>query len=115
MTDLEEILKCLCFVILGYFVAMIFSRMCSRGNGYKNGFSIGGDQFCDDPNHACNSCKNQRFCHHDNTCEWKNSKCIPICDNCDDAFPKCDERHKCVKNNACKWNDDDTCSAIIEE
>ena len=39
--DLEEILKCLCFVILGYFVAMIFSRMCSCGNGYKNGFRVG--------------------------------------------------------------------------
>ena len=38
--DREEILKCLCFVILGYFVAMIFSRMCSCGNGYKNGFSV---------------------------------------------------------------------------
>jgi len=38
--DLEEILKCLCFVILGYFVAMIFSRMCSCGNGYKNGFRV---------------------------------------------------------------------------
>ena len=42
--DPEEILKCLCFVILGYFVAMMFSRMCSCGNGYRNGFRVGGEQ-----------------------------------------------------------------------
>ena len=41
--DVEEILKCLCFVILGYFVAMIFGKMCSCGNGYKNGFNVGAD------------------------------------------------------------------------
>jgi len=33
----EEILKCACFVILGYFVAMIFSRMCSCNSGFRVG------------------------------------------------------------------------------
>jgi len=42
--DLEEILKCLCFVILGYFIAMIFSRMCSTRS--SNGFSVGGQVIC---------------------------------------------------------------------
>jgi len=50
--DPEEILKYLCFVILGYFVAMMFSRMCSCGNGYRNGFRVGGEAL-----HACDTYK----------------------------------------------------------
>jgi len=32
-----EILTCLIFIIIGYFVAMIFTRMCSCNNGFRVG------------------------------------------------------------------------------
>jgi len=70
--DPEEILKYLCFVILGYFVAMMFSRMCSCGNGYRNGFRVGG---------VTTSCStyNEEQCNNTIRCKWtKNNKCIQI-------------------------------------
>ena len=58
--DSEEILKCLCFVILGYFIAMMFSRMCSCGNGFR----VGGQD-------GCNTEINQLDCgDNQNNCEW---------------------------------------------
>ena len=59
--DSEEILKCLCFVILGYFIAMMFSRMCSCGNGFR----VGGQD-------GCNTELNQVDCitNNLNNCEW---------------------------------------------
>ena len=58
--DSEEILKCLCFVILGYFIAMMFSRMCSCGNGFR----VGGQD-------GCNTEINQLDCGDNlNNCEW---------------------------------------------
>ena len=58
--DSEEILKCLCFVILGYFIAMMFSRMCSCGNGFR----VGGQE-------GCNTELNQISCtDNENNCEW---------------------------------------------
>ena len=39
--DIEEILKYACFVILGYFIAMIFTRMCSCGNRFRVGIPVG--------------------------------------------------------------------------
>ena len=47
--DSEEILKCLCFVILGYFIAMMFSRMCSCGNGFSVGGQVQGQVNCNAP------------------------------------------------------------------
>jgi len=41
--NFEQLLKYLCFIILGYFIAMIFSRMCSCGG---NGFNIGAVEDC---------------------------------------------------------------------
>ena len=55
--DSEEILKCLCFVILGYFIAMMFSRMCSCGNGFR----VGGMEECADIN-ASNQCNSEENC-----------------------------------------------------
>jgi hypothetical protein len=58
--DSEEILKCLCFVILGYFIAMMFSRMCSCGNRFR----VGGQE-------GCNTERNRLDCEDNpNTCEW---------------------------------------------
>ena len=58
--DSEEILKCLCFVILGYFIAMMFSRMCSCGNGFRVGGQVG-----------CNEERNRVSCEDNiNICEW---------------------------------------------
>ena len=45
--DSEEILKCLCFVILGYFIAMMFSRMCSCGNRFRVGGEVDPTTECD--------------------------------------------------------------------
>ena len=54
----EEILKCLCFVILGYFVVMIFDRMCSCNNKFSIGSPIEGCNPTCKKNNAssCNQC-----------------------------------------------------------
>ncbi len=47
----EEILTCFMLIIVGYYIAKMFSRRC-------NGFSVGGQQFNEyisDPNHIPNS------------------------------------------------------------
>ena len=61
--DSEEILKCLCFVILGYFIAMMFSRMCSCGNGFR----VGGAERC-----ATSTSKGD--CRNDSACYWVPAK-----------------------------------------
>ena len=40
---MREILMALIFLVFGYFITMIFGRMCSCDN--KNGFSVGGNKF----------------------------------------------------------------------
>ena len=57
--DSEEILKCLCFVILGYFIAMMFSRMCSC----ENGFRVGGRE-------KCASINEREECNNEDNCRW---------------------------------------------
>ncbi len=60
--DSEEILKCLCFVILGYFIAMMFSRMCSCGNRFRVGSKAPG----------CNIRNDQNTCENESPkeCKW---------------------------------------------
>ena len=35
--DMEEIFKCFIFIVIGYFIAMLLSRMCSCNNGFSVG------------------------------------------------------------------------------
>ena len=85
--DSEEILKCLCFVILGYFIAMMFSRMCSCGNGFR----VGGAERCQSlPRQDCIDAEN---------CNWnvaRQGRCqgSSDCSNfyelqCTDNYPSC--------------------------
>ena len=60
----EEILKCICFVILGYFIALIFNRMCSCRN--INGFNVGGVV-------QCETCNDQGNCDNGLDCRRTDS------------------------------------------
>ena len=99
--DLEEILKCLCFVILGYFVAMIFSRMCSCNNGFSVG-AVFPDNHCYKLQPANEStCNSQRGPHHQH-CKWakaplgEDDRC---CEASDNSFERQIGRHTCRMNN----------------
>ena len=58
MVKSEEILTCLIFIAIGYLIAMIFSRMCSCGNG----FSVGREE--------CDAHDNQDVDNCPNKCVW---------------------------------------------
>jgi len=101
--DLEEILKCLCFVIFGYFVAMIFSRMCSCGN--KNGFSVGAPSF---PDNHCYGLMDEDTCNDQHAQHWQHCKWAkaPLdekdrcCEASNNSFERDIGRHTCRMNNA---------------
>ena len=87
--DSEEILKCLCFVILGYFIAMMFSRMCSCGNGFR----VGGAERCQS--------LHRQDCIDIENCNWNvgiQGRCqgSSYCSN----FNELD----CTHNDSCTWN-----------
>ena len=54
----QEILICLIFIIIGYFVAMIFTRMCSCNNGFSVGVTVACPLKCinNKNKHNCESC-----------------------------------------------------------
>jgi len=98
--DLEEILKCLCFVILGYFVAMIFGRMCSCNNG----FSVGAPSF---PDNHCYGLTDKEMCNsmhklHHQHCKWainpleEGDRC---CEASENQFERGEGAHTCKMNN----------------
>ena len=57
----EEILTCLILVAIGYFIAMMFSRMCSCGNGFRIGAG-------ESP--SCMLRSDQNLCEESNKCKW---------------------------------------------
>ena len=80
--DMDEILTGLMFVVLGYFIAMIFHRMCScNGNGFSVSAAL-------DPNHCYDSDFNTEALCNDNQghCKWISAsigtnKCCTQSDN----------------------------------
>jgi len=65
----EEILTCLIFIVIGYLIAMIFSRMCNCGNGFSVGGQIDCGQFTDQGGGYLN-CINY-FENNINPCVWR--------------------------------------------
>ena len=113
MVDLksEEILTCFMLIIVGYYIAKIFSRRC-------NGFRVGGQPKLDESSFLCNlkrslnccpTCTNQHFrkynmdntatnsCNDINT-QFKNS-------NQGDKIDICIGAYSDNQNIKCTWND----------
>jgi len=67
MVKSEEILTCLIFIVIGYLIAMIFSRMCSCGNGFSVGGQIDCAQFTDRGEQFCTNYLENNM----NPCIWR--------------------------------------------
>ena len=64
----EEILTCLIFIVIGYLIAKMFSRMCHCGNGFSVGGQIDCGQFTDQGGYlACID----HFENNINPCVWR--------------------------------------------
>jgi len=130
----NEILTCLLFVIIGYFVASLFSRLYGSRNGLINGFSVGvpRDDMDVDGDTCENFYDNEDDCEDDEGCEsthYRNGEfkqCITreedmndYCENIDNK-KHCDREHCTWKSSeGCVWvdedEDDDDLMAELEE
>ena len=104
--NIEKILTCFLLIVVGYFIAKMFSQKC-------NGFSVGAEVDCSTINPLL--CKSLSYCNILNgKCVDKNTQSCnnnQDCDHCKNA-----DIDKCKQGNisGCKWNDKNlTCIPLI--
>ena len=88
--SVEECLTFFMLVVVGYFIAKLFSQKC-------NGFSVGAQTTCD-------GIKSRTRCRkfHPDRCEWKDGKCTNKNTPAPAPAGKKDNGSECNDNNDCK-------------
>jgi len=87
---IKKILTCFLLIVVGYFIAKMFSQKC-------NGFSVGAPINCE-------GITNQANCHNHlrHGCEFKDGKCVRWCNNNQD----CNGHHNKCKGGLCQCKND---------